>query len=128
MKILLFRFSTIICSQGLAVLDLLCNQILPQFPDLAWLTVNVRGCRAYIELRERVAKPPIVSEAVPSNVIAKKDALVTEVRALDGEAKVMKGMSVFEGQLLISGAVETKNVQNESAKKSIENVKVWKIK
>lgn len=92
----------------------LCNQILPQFPELAWLTVNVRGCRAYIELRERVEKPPIVSEAVPSNVIAKKDALVTEVRALDGEAKVMKGMSVFEGQLLISGAVETKNVQNPS--------------
>ena len=61
----------------------LCNEILPQFPELAWLTVNVRGCRAYVELRERVAKPPIVSEAVPSKVIAKKDALVTEVRALD---------------------------------------------
>lgn len=85
----------------------LCNRVLPELPGLAWMTVNVRGCRAYVQVRERVAKPEIVNESAPTNIVAARDALVTEVRAYDGRALVMKGSTVTEGQLLISGALET---------------------
>ncbi len=88
----------------------LCNHALLELPRLAWLTVNVRGCRAHVIVRERVPKPEIVNESAPTNVIAARDALVTEVRALDGEARVMKGTTVRRGQLLISGVVETRDV------------------
>jgi len=80
-----------------------CNRVLPKVPGLSWLTVNVRGSCAYVSVRERVPKPEIVNERVPTNVVARRAALVTEVRPLDGEAKVMKGTTVFPGQLLISG-------------------------
>lgn len=89
----------------------LCNRALPELPELAWLTVNVRGCRACIQVRERVAKPEIVNERESANIVASRDAIVTEVRAYDGKALVRRGATVTRGQLLISGAVETENVE-----------------
>lgn len=88
----------------------LCNRALLDLPELSWLTVNVRGCRAHVIVRERIPRPEIVNESAPTNVVAARDALVTEVRALDGEARVQKGATVRKGQLLISGVVETKDV------------------
>lgn len=90
----------------------LCNRALPELSELAWLTVNTRGCRATVVVRERVGVPEIVNESAPTNVVAARDALVTEVRALDGEAKVLPGTVVRAGQLLISGVVETDGVLN----------------
>ena len=88
----------------------LCNRALLQIPELSWLTVNVRGCRATVIVRERVEKPQIVNESAPTNVVAKRDALVTAVRAFDGEARVLPGTTVRRGQLLISGVVDTRGV------------------
>lgn len=85
----------------------ICNRALPELPELAWLTVNVRGCRAYVSVRDRVPKPELADDRTPTNVVAKRDALVTEVRAYDGRAMVRKGGTVTAGQLLISGAVQT---------------------
>ncbi|MEG1593840.1 MAG: sporulation protein YqfD, partial [Oscillibacter sp.] len=31
------------------------NHVLLDIPELSWMTVNVSGCRAYVEVRERVA-------------------------------------------------------------------------
>jgi len=92
----------------------LCNRALPELPELAWLTVNVRGCRAYVSVRERVPKPKLADDFTPTNVVAKRDALVTEVRAYDGKAMVLKGTTVTAGQLLISGAVQTEGPERPS--------------
>lgn len=87
------------------------NRALLELPRLAWLTVNVRGCRATVIVRERVPKPEIANESAPTNVTAKRDALVTSVQALDGRALVLPGSVVHRGQLLISGVVETDGVE-----------------
>ena len=92
----------------------LCNRALPELPELAWLTVNVSGCRAHILVRERVPKPELANDREPANIVAKKTALVTEVRAYDGRAMVQKGATVTAGQLLISGAVETEGPERPS--------------
>ncbi|MBQ9721422.1 MAG: sporulation protein YqfD [Oscillospiraceae bacterium] len=89
----------------------LCNHALLELPELSWLTVNTRGCRATVIVRRRVPKPEIVNESAPTNVVARRDALVTEVRALDGEARVLPGTTVRAGQLLISGVVDTDGVE-----------------
>lgn len=88
----------------------LCNRVLPELPELAWLTVNVRGCRAYVLVRERVAKPTVESDA-PGNIVARRAALITEVRAYEGRAAVTVGQTVAAGQLLISGTVETEGTE-----------------
>lgn len=92
----------------------ICNRALPELPELAWLTVNVRGCRAYVSVRDRVPKPELADDRTPTNVVAKRDALVTEVRAYDGRATVRKGGTVTAGQLLISGAVQTEGPERRT--------------
>lgn len=82
--------------------------------DLCWLAVNVRGCRAYVQVRERLRPPARVNETVPTNVIARCPGLVTQVRALDGEKQVLPGTVVQQGQLLISGVVDTGGAERPS--------------
>ena len=74
----------------------------------------MRGCKAYVQVRERVHAPERVNESAPTNVIAKRAGLVTKVRALDGEKKVLPGTSVQAGQLLIAGVVETGGTEKPS--------------
>ena len=93
----------------------LCNHVLPELPELSWLTVNVRGCRAYVVVRERVLPPEIVNHLSPTNVVSKSAALVTRVLALDGRAMVQKGAIVQKGQLLISGVAEIDDVMQPNA-------------
>ena len=83
------------------------NHVLLDIPELSWIAVNVSGCRAHVQVRERVQPPEIVDEKTPSNVVARRAGLVLEVRALDGVTCVLPGTSVEEGQLLISGVADT---------------------
>lgn len=83
------------------------NHILLEIPELCWITVNVSGCRATVQVRERRQVPELVSKRAPSNVTARRDGLVLEVQALDGTACVLPGASVTRGQILISGVEDT---------------------
>ncbi len=82
------------------------NYMLLEIPELSYIAVNVKGCRAYVQVRERVAAPEIIDKKKPGNTIAKKDALVTAVQPWDGEKQVLPGTTVKEGQLLIAGVVQ----------------------
>lgn len=92
----------------------ICNRVLPELKDLCWVAVNVRGCKAYVQVRERVRAPERVNESEPTNVIAAKPGLITKVRALDGEKRVLSGTSVQQGQLLIAGVVDTGGTEKPS--------------
>lgn len=82
------------------------NELLLKLPKLSYIAINVRGCRAYVQVRERIEPPEIISRRLAGNTVAKKDALVTAVQPWDGEKQVLPGTTVAEGQLLISGVVE----------------------
>lgn len=92
----------------------ICNRVLPELKDLCWVAVNVRGCKAYVQVCERVRAPERVNESEPTNVIAAKPGLITKVRALDGEKRVLPGTSVQQGQLLIAGVVDTGGTEKPS--------------
>ena len=83
------------------------NHVLLDIPELSWIAVNVSGCRAYVQVRERVSKPEMVDERSPANVVARREGLVLDVQALDGVACVLPGTTVTKGQLLISGVEDT---------------------
>ena len=87
--------------------DNLRSELLIELPELAWATVNIYGSRAEVIVRERVPKPEIWRADTPVDVVAKKTGFVTEVRTLGGTARVRPGSAVTEGELLISGAVES---------------------
>lgn len=86
------------------------NQVLLEIPELSWLTVNVSGCRATVQVRERVQKPEMVDERTPANVVARRAGLVLTIRSVQGVNMVLPGTSVEEGQLLISGVEDTDTV------------------
>ena len=82
------------------------NYMLLEVPELSYIAVNVRGCRAYVQVRERVEAPEIISKRQPGNTVAAKDALITAVEPWEGEKQVLPGTTVRAGQLLIAGVVE----------------------
>lgn len=82
------------------------NDILLDLPQLSYIAVNVKGSRAYVQVRERIPVPEIISKRQPGNTVAEKDALITDIRVFDGEKLVLPGTTVKQGQLLISGVVE----------------------
>ena len=79
------------------------NHVLLEIPELSWIAVNVSGCQANVQVRERVEPPELVDEETPANVVARRAGLVLEVRDWNGMAAVLPGTAVMEGQLLISG-------------------------
>ena len=87
--------------------DDLRNHVLLDLPQLSWIAVNVTGCRAHVQVRERIEAPVIVDRREPSNLVARRDGLVLEIRTLAGERMVLPGTTVVEGQLLISGVEDT---------------------
>ena len=68
--------------------------MLLEIPELLWITVNVSGCRAYVEVRERVEAPEPVDEREPTNVVARRDGLILDIQAMDGVRCVLPGTSV----------------------------------
>lgn len=95
-------------TRGLAIdQETLRNHVLLDLPEVSWLAVNISGCTAHVQVVERREAPPILSHSQPMNVVARRAGLVTKVQALDGQAAVLKGSTVTEGQLLISGVVDS---------------------
>lgn len=83
------------------------NHVLLDIPDLSYLAVNVSGCRAYVQVRERIPAPEIFDKRTPSNVVARRAGLVLQVRALEGVTMVLPGTTVEAEQILISGVEDT---------------------
>lgn len=83
------------------------NIMLLRIPELRWLTVNVKGSKATVEVRERSEPPKIVDKRIPCNVVAGRGGIITKIVVLDGSAQVEAGDTVTEGQLLASGIMDT---------------------
>ena len=82
--------------------DSIRDEALVRLPSLAWLTVNVYGSRAEVIVRERVAKPEMISDGEAVDIVAAKSGFVTQVLALSGSAEVRRGQAVSAGDTLIS--------------------------
>ena len=86
------------------------NHVLLELHDVSWLTVNVKGCVAYVQVVERHRPPEAADRSTVTNIVARRAGLITKVEALEGQAMVLPGATVTEGQLLISGVSETEHI------------------
>ena len=84
--------------------EVLRNHVLLELSELSFITVNVRGFKAYVQVRPRIPAPEIVDDKTPVNIVARRSAVVQKIEPLGGEAVVLPGSTVKEGDLLISGA------------------------
>ncbi|MFA6947404.1 MAG: sporulation protein YqfD [Eubacteriales bacterium] len=87
----------------------LSNEYVAKNPDTAWISVNVSGTRAEVELRTRLSRPNITATSPPSNLVASRDAYIEYYTVFAGAPVIKPGITVKKGELLVSGVVEGKD-------------------
>ncbi len=87
--------------------DNIRSEVLYRLPELSWITVNMRGSLAEVIVVERKETPEMVLEGENTDIVAARAGFVTKVDALAGQSCVAVGEAVEEGEILISGAVES---------------------
>ena len=81
--------------------------VMPEIPEIGWMTVNVRSSKAVVKIVERVPKPELLDRSAPTNVVAAKTGIIEKMSVLQGSAAAEPGSAVLEGETLISGAMES---------------------
>lgn len=73
---------------------------------VGWMSVNIVGSTASVELSESYDVPKIVDTTQPSNLKATKTGQVLKMDIREGKNNVSIGDGVAKGQLLVSGIIE----------------------
>ncbi len=87
--------------------DRIENQILMDTEKISWMSINIIGTVAHVEIREY--EDPKISEASsrPANLIAAKSGVIEEVRIWKGQVMTAAGKYVNKGELLVSGLYDS---------------------
>lgn len=79
------------------------NQLMNEYKELLWVSVNIFGGKAQIEMSEFVKQKDIIDTKTPVNLVASKKGRIVLVKGYRGVNAVKEGDNVTEGSLLISG-------------------------
>ncbi len=77
-------------------------------PEYSYVSINVVGTVARVEVREREEVEEKISYEGASNLVASCGGVVRRYEVLSGQIAVRPGEGVAEGQLLVSGVVENR--------------------
>ena len=78
-------------------------------PGLSWIAVNIKGCKAEVEVREIVAGVKPHSGRAYANIVAARDGVIVRADVLAGVGQPKVGEAVVKGDLLVSGVIGMKN-------------------
>ena len=83
--------------------DVLQNRVLIASDEISWISINLIGCVAEVEIREIdfAEREESLGEAV--NIVAKQGGRIVSIEDIRGNIAVEIGEEVSEGQLLIGG-------------------------
>lgn len=83
--------------------DALRNSVILRLPEIRWMTVSMRGCRAEVIVREARTGGEPEPEGEEAKIMAEKAGLVTEVYDLRGTALTEENRVALPGETLIAG-------------------------
>jgi len=86
------------------------NSMMIELEDLAWVGIHIKGTKAIVDIVEKVIPPQRVPLDEPCDIIAVKNGIVEKVIAKNGDALVVKGSIVKEGEALITGLLMRENM------------------
>lgn len=89
-----------------------------QFPDIIWVSAEIKGTRLIIRIRENMDSLPKEVEAKdeePRDIVAAREGIITSVLVRKGVSQIQVGDEVEQGQLLISGRIDILNDSGEVA-------------
>jgi similar to stage IV sporulation protein len=84
-------------------IDALENRVLIRSDDIAWISVNIIGTVAEVEIRELTLTPEREELPTASNLVSGFDAKVVGFEKVKGNIAVEIGQRVRQGQLLVGG-------------------------
>lgn len=82
------------------------NRVLLQNDRISWISINMKGTVAEVQVREAVYRDPEPVDG-PCNVIAGRSGTVERIELEDGNVIVAAGQTVNEGELLVSGLYDS---------------------
>jgi len=82
------------------------NQLMNEYKQLLWVSLNIFGGKAQVEMSEFVEQKEIVDTKTPVNLVALKKGEIVLVKGYKGVNVVKEGDNVTENTLLISGVVK----------------------
>ena len=88
--------------------DKLHNEILLKNEEISWVSINLDGSVATVLIKE--TKSTNLESDYYSNVVAKCDAQIVEIRVKNGEKVIKINDVVKEGELLISGIIDSQSL------------------
>lgn len=84
------------------------SRMLETSGQIAWITVNIRGTVASVQVRPLLL-PESAASSEMGNLIANQDGIVESVKLLAGQVVVKPGQLVRKGELLVSGIRDSRN-------------------
>lgn len=91
------------CRLGEIATDSVENRVLLASDDISWLSVNMSGTVAHVEIREVIDTEIKEKEARPANLVAARDGQISALEVYSGFLCVKEGDFVRAGDLLVSG-------------------------
>ncbi len=100
--------------------DTLHNRFLMESEGIGWISVNMNGTRANVEVRE-TSVGEREADSTYYNLIAAEDGQIERIAAIEGKPQVKISQTVEKGQLLVSGILsrEEGGIRLESASGSV---------
>lgn len=82
------------------------SNMIKEFADISWINVSVYGTKVKIELTEILPKKDLIDKNSPSNIVARKNGLITSIVTSSGTPLVKENDVVEKGDLLVSGELK----------------------
>ena len=86
----------------------ICHEFIIENENISWISVNMVGTTARVDVIERKAKENIDNDGngTPTNLIAERDGVIVRVETSRGKTVAKPGVAVKKGELLVSGVVD----------------------
>lgn len=81
------------------------RRLMQRQPDISFLALNLRGNSLTVIAYAGAEKPELLDEEAVTKVVAARDGVIKQIRALEGQPAVQAGDAVQTGDTLISGLV-----------------------
>lgn len=79
------------------------NSFLQNNDKISWISINIKGTSAFVEIREKSEKPELVDVGEPCSIYAARDGVIASVSDYMGYSLVKPGDTVTAGDLVVTG-------------------------
>ena len=90
----------------------ICNLIMIDREDIAWLGITIKGTNVIINIKEASEIPEIIDRNEICDIVSNKDAIISKIIVQNGTARVKEGDIVKQGDLLVEGIMESEHMEN----------------